>query len=248
LLNPSILLGAGLMALLGLLAVAVILELGVEATSRLAAWAELGRDTALGEAFGQAFRRLPVFFIATLVFGVVPWLLSSLLLVLPEVISGGAGIVLLVLGIWVGVRFSLVPAAIVVGSAGPIEAFTRSWQLTQGNWWRVLFVNLLAVLGIVALSLVLMFIPIVGWFAAGWLAFAGMTTVLTLAYVRLGGGGPRRSRMFAHFASRELGEQTKLKRSEVAQMVRNRNRANRPGATLESTNENSIMISKEGSR
>ena len=96
-------------------------------------------------------------------------------------------VLLAILSIFLGVRFMLVPVAVVVGSAGPIEAFTVSWQLTQGNWWRVLLVGLITGVGIFALFFILMFIPIVGWFAAGWLAFAGMTTALTLAYVRLGG-------------------------------------------------------------
>ncbi len=134
-------------------------------------------------------RRLPAFFVAMLPFGLASYLLASLSTVLsqmgvpPEVV----GIGLLILGIFLAVRFMLVPAAIVVGEAGPIEAFRVNWQLTQGSWWRLFFVGLIAGLGIGVLFFVLLFIPIVGWFAAGWLAFAGMTTILTLAYVRLGG-------------------------------------------------------------
>jgi hypothetical protein len=191
LVNPSFLLGAGLLGLLGLLAIAVLLETGVEATSVLAARAELGRDTELGAAFGEAMRRLPAFFGAMLILGGAGWLSSFVFvpvgLSLPEELAAAAGIALLVLVVFVGIRLALVPAAIVVGVAGPIEAFRVSWQLTQGNLWRLCSVVLLTGLGTFVLIFFLMFVPIVGWFVAGWLAFAGMTAVLTLAYVRLGG-------------------------------------------------------------
>jgi len=180
------------MVLLGLLAVAVLLELGTEATSGLAARAELGRDAELGTAFGQAVRRLPAFFVAMLPLLAAPYLLFSLLAVLsdmgmPQEITMALLVLLAILSIFLWIRFMLVPVAIVVGNAGPLEAFKVSWQLSQGSWWRLFFIGLLAGIGIFVLFVVLMFIPIVGWFAAGWLAFAGMTTVLTLAYVRLGG-------------------------------------------------------------
>lgn len=187
--TKDLLQGMSLVVLLGLLSVAAILELGVEATSELAARAELGHDLELGEAFGKAFRRLPAFFVAILPVALAFWLLSSLQTVLSEwgMPPGIMGIVLQLLGIFFGVRFALVPAAIVVGNASPLKAFPISWQLTQGSWWRLFFIVLLAGLGIFVLFFALMFIPILGWFAAWWLAFAGMTTVLTLAYLRLGG-------------------------------------------------------------
>jgi hypothetical protein len=180
------------MVLLGLLAVAVLLELGTEATSGLAARAELGRDAELGAAFGQAVRRLPAFFVATLPLLAASYLLSSLLTVLsdmgmPQEITMALLVLLAILSIFLWIRFMLVPVAIVVGNAGPLEAFKVSWQLSQGSWWRLFFLLLVAFLGMTALFFVLILIPIVGWFAAGWLGFAGMTTVLTLAYVRLGG-------------------------------------------------------------
>ncbi len=40
--------------------------------------------------------------------------------------------------IMLAVRFSVSTAAIVVDGCGPIAAIGRSWNLTRGNYWRVL--------------------------------------------------------------------------------------------------------------
>ncbi|OEJ98290.1 hypothetical protein J116_022120 [Streptomyces thermolilacinus SPC6] len=52
----------------------------------------------------------------------------------------GAGLV----GVWLWVRFSLAPAAVVFEGLGPIAALRRSARLVHGDWWRVFGITLLA--------------------------------------------------------------------------------------------------------
>ncbi|HQY99667.1 MAG TPA: hypothetical protein PLQ63_06595 [Propionicimonas sp.] len=55
-----------------------------------------------------------------------------------------AGLVTLVLAIWLGTKLLLAPSAIAVEGLGPIQAIPRSWTLTRGQFWRVLGIYLLA--------------------------------------------------------------------------------------------------------
>src|SRR5947209_14598151 len=53
-------------------------------------------------------------------------------------IAVGIGFVLIILpGIYLLVRFLFVPQAIVVERAEIFQAFSRSSELVQGNWWRI---------------------------------------------------------------------------------------------------------------
>ncbi|WP_346959716.1 hypothetical protein [uncultured Arthrobacter sp.] len=44
--------------------------------------------------------------------------------------------------VWLAVRLLVAPAAIVVEEIGAAAGLRRSWQLTRGNWWRILGVTL----------------------------------------------------------------------------------------------------------
>ena len=74
--------------------------------------------------------------VGLIVFGVLLGLLVSVL--------GSAGIPVLIIGIlgliaafvWVGVKLSLAPAALVLEPAGIFRSLRRSWQLTNRNFWR----------------------------------------------------------------------------------------------------------------
>ncbi|MFF2574747.1 hypothetical protein [Streptomyces goshikiensis] len=48
------------------------------------------------------------------------------------------------LAVWLGIRFSLAPAAVVMEGAAPVTALRRSAALVRGNWWRIFGVTLLA--------------------------------------------------------------------------------------------------------
>lgn len=57
-------------------------------------------------------------------------------------VFGGIG--LFVTTIWVLIRLLMAVPVVVLEVAGPWAALRRSWQLVQGNWWRVFGINLLA--------------------------------------------------------------------------------------------------------
>jgi hypothetical protein len=66
------------------------------------------------------------------------------------------GLVLVVPGIYLFVRWFFVPQAVVLQGARGVEALRASYWLTQGSWWRtfglVLLVNVLAVLAVAVLG------------------------------------------------------------------------------------------------
>ncbi|MEU7565097.1 hypothetical protein AB0A99_03640 [Streptomyces fradiae] len=64
----------------------------------------------------------------------------------PVGLLGGLGLGLA--GIWLWVRFSLAPAAVVFEGLGPVAALRRSARLVRGAWWRVFGIALLA--GVIA--------------------------------------------------------------------------------------------------
>ena len=60
----------------------------------------------------------------------------------------GLGFVLLIIpGIYLAIRLVFVPQAIVLERKGVMDAFSRSWNLVEGSWWRVL--GIVLVFGIV---------------------------------------------------------------------------------------------------
>lgn len=58
------------------------------------------------------------------------------------------GLALLVLAVWIWVKFLLAPSAVVMENLGPVQAMRRSSQLVRGSWWRVFGIALLG--GIIA--------------------------------------------------------------------------------------------------
>lgn len=90
------------------------------------------------------------------------WALSvgTYLLVVLAVV---AGLVLLVLpGIWVGVRLSLTPFVLLDRREGVVASLKGSWALTRGRFWPLLGLVLLSILVVVAGALALL----VGLFVA----------------------------------------------------------------------------------
>jgi hypothetical protein len=57
-------------------------------------------------------------------------------------------------------QFAL-PSALLEG-CNPITALSRSFQLVNGNWWRVLGIIVVLVLIVFGINLVLRFVPIIG--------------------------------------------------------------------------------------
>jgi hypothetical protein len=74
----------------------------------------------------------------------------GLSLLVAEVLYGlmvAIGLILVIIpGIYLGVRYVCVPVALVVERQGIGAAFSRSGQLVSGNWWRVFGIGVLVVL------------------------------------------------------------------------------------------------------
>ncbi|WP_457962932.1 glycerophosphoryl diester phosphodiesterase membrane domain-containing protein [Arthrobacter sp. D1-29] len=62
------------------------------------------------------------------------------------------GLALFVLLMWVYIKLMVAPAAIVIEELGAREGLRRSWELTRGNWWRILGITLVVgfMVGIIA--------------------------------------------------------------------------------------------------
>ncbi|MDT3399258.1 hypothetical protein RKE29_21840 [Streptomyces sp. B1866] len=119
--------------------------------------AVLGRAVSVKEAWHSARPRLgrlcallfllPLIAAGVAVAGVVP----GLLLALAGAGSGGAALSVLgglagtVAAIWLWVRYSLAPPALMLEKQGVAAALRRSARLVRGAWWRVFGIQLLAI-------------------------------------------------------------------------------------------------------
>lgn len=122
----------------------------------------IGDKITIGEAWRIA--RIPaVIGVSLLVPAIVifPWVAFALIvagLAVAKITAGAVlvgvfgGISLFVMTIWVLIRLLMAVPVVVLEVAGPWTALRRSWQLVQGNWWRVFGINLLAaiVVGVIA--------------------------------------------------------------------------------------------------
>ncbi|MBQ0867579.1 hypothetical protein [Streptomyces sp. RK75] len=128
--------------------------------------AVLGRDVTLGEAWRDArpqlLRLLGLLFLIPLL---VTLVFAACLL--PGFLVAAAGpvalaIALLFFGLlggtaaaaWVWVRFCLAPPALMLEKQSLIASMRRSAKLVRGSWWRILGIQLLALLLVLAISLV----------------------------------------------------------------------------------------------
>jgi MFS family permease len=94
----------------------------------------------------------------------VSWLLALLLfaalaVLLISTVGGIGALVLLPLAmalfallIWIFIKLMVAPAAVVIEELGAVDGLRRSWQLTRGNWWRILGITLvvLIMVGVIA--------------------------------------------------------------------------------------------------
>ena len=71
------------------------------------------------------------------------------------IVMFGAGLIVVALSVWLGIKTSLVPSVIVLERLGLFSAIARSWRLTRGNFWRTFGIEILiAVMVNVASSIV----------------------------------------------------------------------------------------------
>ncbi|MEW9870147.1 hypothetical protein [Arthrobacter sp. HS15c] len=72
------------------------------------------------------------------------------LMVLVIAALGGTGALILIplglggiaLAVWIYIKILVAPAAVVIEELGAVDGLRRSWQLTRGNWWRILGITL----------------------------------------------------------------------------------------------------------
>ncbi|MBC5631994.1 hypothetical protein [Parabacteroides hominis] len=103
-------------------------------------------------AYGQQSRKIVTYFIASLIMGIVVTI-GTFLLIVP--------------GIYLGIRLQFYAAYIVEEDCGIIESLQKSWNLTQGQVMP-LFLLILAMIGIAIIGCILFF---VGLFVAAPLIY-----------------------------------------------------------------------------
>jgi len=120
------------------------------------------------------------------------WPILGALLLLALSVAGGF-FLLIVPGIIFLVRLVLAPVPVMLEGAGPGRALSRSWQLSQGNFWRMVGLGLLitvleeVVAGIISVipALLAHFAGPVGWVISGAGAAAGLILVTPLQTIAL---------------------------------------------------------------
>lgn len=121
-------------------------------------------------------------------------ILGSLLLL--GLASSGGFLLLIIPGIIFLVRLVLAPVPVMLEGAGPGRSLSRAWQLSRGNFWRMLGLGLLVTILEYVVSLIVSVIPAilahfagpVGWVFVGAGGAAGLILVTpfhTIALVLL---------------------------------------------------------------
>jgi len=179
----------------------------------LALLSDRGNPT-VGEALGKGIRSIPAYIAAQLLSalgaGVIIGLPLGLLAALaPPAVVGVAGLALVVLVIYLAVKFSLIAPVIAIDEErNPIAAIRRSWRLTKGNSVRIfaffvlLFVVIVIIGALVQGILTLVLSAIGGEVARIGIAAvsAGVNAMITVIFLvvlaaihrQLGGATPER--------------------------------------------------------
>ena len=149
----AIILGSLVPFLIGI-AATVFLQ-GVIVTE--AARSTLGEKLTLGATWKATWPRLGHLLLWTLIAGAavavvvavivaIVWLLVILgggFIAVGVIIAVLAALALIVAGVWLGIKLSLVPSAIVLERVGVLAGIRRSWQLTDGYFWKTLGIQYL---------------------------------------------------------------------------------------------------------
>ncbi|MGW1095217.1 DUF7847 domain-containing protein [Streptomyces sp. NPDC002455] len=155
----------GVLALLGIVTMAIVSGLMYAAVPAVLQEAVLGRPVAFSAVWRKAWAHVaPVIgaLILTALVATVPVLLvmAAFIGVIISVLtmdSGGAAATAVTLGIigalvtgplaaWIWIKVCLAPAAVVFEGRGPVAALRRSAELVRGDWWRIFGITLLAAL------------------------------------------------------------------------------------------------------
>jgi hypothetical protein len=144
------------------------LALAVAACFKAVAAAYLGERSGVGESLRYALRRLiPV---------VVAYLVLTFLV--------GIGLILLIVpGVFLGVRWAMTLPAVVFERKGPFSAMGRAWELTGDNFWRVFATLLLVSLLVFVISFAVQGVLEAALFAVDDSSEFVVATISTLAQV-----------------------------------------------------------------
>jgi hypothetical protein len=125
------------------------------------------RRPTVGEAIGSGFKGFPTYFAAQILFGFGAAVIGGLLVGAVAAVLPPLAVVLTLLLIvfiaFAALRIILVaPIVAVEGERNPVTALRRSWNLTSGNFWRILvFLALVTLLFLVAMAVIMILVGIV---------------------------------------------------------------------------------------
>jgi hypothetical protein len=111
------------------------------------------RPTTVTAELGEALRRLPAFFLATVLFLLVVAGGFALLTLVPPQYRVGLRFMLLILGLYLAVLLSCTWPAVLLGHQGPLGALRQSARLVWGNWWRVAAVYAVGAVVVIVVSI-----------------------------------------------------------------------------------------------
>ncbi|MFI1452511.1 DUF7847 domain-containing protein [Streptomyces roseus] len=207
-----------------------------------------GRPTTFRALWRASVRRAPAVAGAMFLSGLIAAspVFAVLAVWLPLVFSAGHGesslallgiLPLLMLAaapaaVWLGIRFGLAPAVVVMEGAGPVTALRRSTALVRGEWWRIFGYTVVSVMlagaisyatqipfnlvGSFAMMPALNGLPEHGALSAGAVA----SLVLALVLLFLGGAAGQVFQIgFSHLASAMLYVDQRIRREGLAEAI-----------------------------
>jgi hypothetical protein len=136
------------------------------------------RPTSIKSELGEALRRLPSFFVATLLFLVMVGSGVAVIMTVPPQYRTGVRFPVEILSLYLAVLLSCTWPAVLFAGQGPLGALRQSVRLVWRNWWRV------AVVYVVGAAVVIVVSVLLGALIAGIVSSLGagipvMTSVFT---------------------------------------------------------------------
>jgi hypothetical protein len=113
------------------------------------------RPTSIKSELGEALRRLPAFFVATLLFLVVVGCGAAVIMVVPSQYRAGVRIPVEILSVYLAVLLSCTWPAVLFAGQGPLGALRQSARLVWGNWWRIAVVYVVGAAVVIVVSVLL---------------------------------------------------------------------------------------------
>ena len=113
------------------------------------------RPTSIKSELGEALRRLPSFFVATLLFLVVVGSGVAVMMVMPPQYRTGVRIPVEILSVYLAVLLSCTWPAVLFAGQAPLGALRQSVRLVWRNWWRVAVVYVVGAAVVIVVSVLL---------------------------------------------------------------------------------------------